>query len=360
MGRKKINPKIKQLDAAVRLVLGKKKKASVVVSRGGVVYSTGLDAAAPSGTPMPKGVYVGEELLGVYDILKHADEVKLEPAQDPDGNWQVKLFDPAGGPAAAVCLTWQDCADVEAETPEAGWPLEKSHLKMLKTAYKLATTLDKSQLRILRFDPAGVISYLSPTTVAQWFAPEWREATVIQFEVDVADVKRAVLYRGAKLIAVGTSSGKINFAYDDGAFLRVDRYDGDGYDDTQLGRVFDFNDESSVWRLGADQPAQELLALIAGGGNPSETTGTMFCSEFGEEPSQNMPMQIGAGKFYPKVINELATWAESIQPSSPASYWANRRIAFYGPGYRAVTSMSYDHEEALRRGIIEDASASNA
>ncbi len=350
----KINKQIKQLDAATRLVLGSRKKASVIVSQAGVMYSTGKDAASPVGLGLPKGVYRGEQLLEVYGILKHADEVKVASDQDGGGNWKIVLFDTTDGNARAH-LDWQDCAPVEVAPPPTVWPVDKEQLKMFKAAYTMAAGLDKHQLRVIRLDPAlGVLSYLTPTAVAQWFDGSWRNEHPEPIEIEVADIKRAVLYRGAKLIAIGQSDGKINFAYDDGAFLRVSRYDGDSYDDTQLGRVFTFDEGSYVWPLGAEQPAQALLELIAKGSSPSETDGQLFYEKYGSDEGTTMPLLMGAGKFYPKVINQLAAWAASIQPSGPDSYWENRRLAFYGEGYRAVTSINFSPDEAAARGIIEE------
>jgi hypothetical protein len=346
MGRNKINKQAKQLDAAIRLVAGKKKRGTVAVSSGGVLYSTGLDAASPAGLPLPKGLYAADELLAVFPAFKYAEKITVGSTQDAEGAWNVELSD---GEGTKLVLGWQDCGDVSAETPDTGWALSAQHLKMLKAAVSLASKLAKEQLRVVRFEEPGVMSYLSPTTVAQWYTPKWQGRPT--FEADVADIKRAMAYRGAKLIAIGASDGKVNFAYDDGAFLRTARYTGSSYDAQQISTVFTLDDEKLP--IGEASPAQQLLSMVASGGNPSWTDGTRFFADYGAEGTA-MPMEIGACKFYPASINLLTTWATAVSFGSPSSFWSNRRIGFFGPGYRAVTSSVFTAEEALEKGIIED------
>lgn len=351
----KINKQIKQLDAAVRLITDGRKKTSIIVSQSGVMYSTGLDVAAPSGLTLPKGVYQGAELLEACALMKHAADVVISSEQIGESNWNVVLSDPMDTTRRAT-LQWQDCAPVDAAVPATRWLVDTEQRKAMKASVNLAATLAKEQLRIVRFSPAiGVLSYLSPTIVMQLWDAAWvREGEAIEVATDA--VKRALKYRGAPLIAVGASDGKVNFAFDDGAFLRVGRWDESSYADDQLARVFSFSEGDYTWPLDAGSPAADLLAKISNGSSPSETDGTRFFPTFNgaEEEAVPMPLQCAPGKFYPNVIGILAEPADRLQISGPAAFWENARIAFYGPGYRSVTSMSFSPDEARDRGIIED------
>jgi hypothetical protein len=212
---------------------------------------------------------------------------------------------------------------------------------MLKAAYTLAATLDKRQLRLVRLQPSvGVMSYFSPTSVAQWFAEHWMQEGD-DTDIEVADIKRAISYRTSKLIAIGATAGKINFAFDDGAFLRTDKYDGESYDAEELSTVFTFDEESYAWPLGNGQPMQALVEMIAAGDATSNSDGEMFFPSFpSRENGKPMPLLCAPGFFFPKVTNILLEWAESVQPSSAKENENSRKLGFYGRGYRAVTAMT--------------------
>lgn len=342
MARKTINKQIKALDGAARLAMGKKKKASLIATSEGLLCSTGLDVAAPNGVGLPPGVYVGEQLITVYDALKHAETVEIGHRQVGEG-WQVLLFDPADA-ENAVALDWQSCVEPTLEIPPTSWKVDKEQIKMFRAMYTMAQVLKKSQLRLLCIRPhLGVMSYLSPTTVAQWWRQEWVDESAASgfLNIEIDDIKRAVLYKGGKLIAIGTSSGKINWAFDDGAFMRTDCYDGDGYSDQEIQRVFTYDPSSYVWELGTDQPMQALVEMIAAGSAESYSDGTYFYPDSGaEDNAAAMPLTCAPGVFTAKVINNLMAWADKVQISGVESDPKRRGMAFYGEGYRGVTSTT--------------------
>jgi hypothetical protein len=348
MPRRKLNPQIKQIEAATRLIAGRKKSAQVVVSSSGVAYSAGLDAASPTAL-LPKGVYRADQLLAACDKMKYAEGIKLEAEQDGD-NWLVVLVDME----TRAKLAWQDCGDTGAASPPTSWKVTKEMRQQLKDAYTLAARLDSHQLRLIRFEESGVMSYLSPTVVAQWFHPGNSGEAL---EVSVVAVKRASTYRGGKLVGIGASDGKINFVYDDGAFLRVDKYDGASYDDTQLARVFNFSsdEDAPVWPMG-NQQAADVLEKIAHGSKVSRAAGTQFFSTFEDSaPSAEITIAMPPSKYYKDQIELLKKGATEVQFSGPLAHWENTRLALYGTGYRAVISTAMTVGQAQQLGLTEEA-----
>lgn len=360
----KINKKVKQLDAAVRLVMGGKKETDVLMSTDGYIYSTGMEARAPAGVALNPGLYKGAELLEVYSKLKHVDDVMPQPEQDGD-LWKIRIRATEDA-NKGVLVSWQPCGDATAEEPATFWLVDKLQLKALKAAYTLAQRLDKNQLRLIELQVGlGVMSYYSPTVVAQWRCMDApmanRDPAVDVLQIEIKDVKRAVLYRGKNLVALGESDGKVNFVYEDGAFLRVSKYDGPSYDDQELAPIFQFDEGAYSWPLGDDTPAQALIdELDRYGARDAVYTDELEYfrgdEESGEPPSK--AYEVGAiplpvGVLYPPIIKELSQFANSICPSGPEAHWLNVRLGFYGENYRAVTTIALDNDAAVERGLKE-------